>query len=280
MRICEETKTRVKTALLLGIGAAAILFFSDRPLVARLAALGLSAFGVAEILTGMRVSPKWLRILLAFFAEGFALAVFFWKSPWSLPTAALVFGIGLLAFGVPEVGLARQKRIPRAAVCPFAFLIPVLYSATYQLSLLPQGRAMLCAVVLTCTVNDIAAYFIGRRFGRHRLSPHVSPHKTVEGALGGLCCAVGGGLLLLWIACLIFGWRANFPLAAALFACIALTGQLGDLATSSLKRILGLKDFGRLFPGHGGILDRFDSQLFAAPAAVLFSLLFGSIFLG
>lgn len=280
MRICEETKTRVKTALLLGIGVAVILFFSDRPLVVRLAALGLSACGVAEVWMGLRLPRKWQRILLAVLAEGFALAVFFWESPWSVPVAALVFGVGLLAFGVAEAVLSRQKTVDRAAICPFLFLISVLYSGTYEVALLPQGRIMLCAVVLICTINDIAAYFIGRRFGRHRLAPHISPHKTVEGALGGLCCAVGGGLLLLRIVCRIFGWRVNFLLAAVLFAWIALTGQLGDLATSSLKRILGLKDFGRIFPGHGGVLDRFDSQLFAAPAAVLFTLLFGSIFLG
>ena len=222
MWICEETKTWVKTALLLGIGVAVILLFLDRPLVARLAALGVSACGVAEAV------------------------------------------------------LSRQKTVDRAAICPFLFLISVLYSGTYEVALLPQGRIMLCAVVLICTINDIAAYFIGR----HRLAPHISPHKTVEGALGGLCCAVGGGLLLLRIVCRILGWRVNFLLAAVLFAWIALTGRLGDLATSSLKRILGLKDFGRIFSGHGGVLDWFDSQLFAAPAAVLFTLLFGTIFLG
>jgi phosphatidate cytidylyltransferase len=121
------------------------------------------------------------------------------------------------------------------------------------------GRLLLLLVVLM--VTDTAAYFTGTAFGRRRLLPSVSPGKTVEGTLGGV---IGGSLAA--VTATQLGLVAVPPLhALVLGLCLALLGVLGDLFESLLKRWAGVKDSGRVFPGHGGMLDRLDSLLFGAP---------------
>lgn len=121
---------------------------------------------------------------------------------------------------------------------------------------------MVIFLLVAVYVGDIAAYYGGRAFGRRRLAPVISPNKTWEGAVSGLLGSIGGALLApLWFA------RA-LPLgdAALLGAALGAIGIVGDLAESLLKRAAGVKDSGSLLPGHGGVLDRTDSLLFAAPA--------------
>ena len=109
--------------------------------------------------------------------------------------------------------------------------------------------------------SDSGAYFVGCRFGRHFLAKNISPAKTVEGALGGvafclLAVLLGG----------IYFFHLSMPDLFGLGMLIALAAPVGDLAESALKRFAGIKDSGRLFPGHGGVLDRFDSLLFVVPS--------------
>jgi phosphatidate cytidylyltransferase len=124
-----------------------------------------------------------------------------------------------------------------------------------------RGTWMVLYVFAVTWSTDAGAYFVGMRFGRRQLAPRLSPKKTIEGALGGLLAATLMSLIwgtwvgLPWIHCLLLG-----PTLGAL-------GQVGDLCESALKRDLGIKDFGALLPGHGGILDRFDSLFFTAPIA-------------
>lgn len=115
-------------------------------------------------------------------------------------------------------------------------------------------------------LSDTGAYYVGTHFGKTPLSIHVSPNKSVEGALGGLAAAaVAGG-----IYSLLFIDEAPLP-AALLFSMVAAAaGQLGDLFESAFKRAGGIKDSGTILPGHGGILDRFDGLIFAAPIAYMF----------
>ncbi len=118
---------------------------------------------------------------------------------------------------------------------------------------------VLCAVWAT----DTAAYFVGRGIGSVRLSPNLSPHKTVEGAIGGFIAAVIVGAVLghLLLERAVLGWWIG--------AVAGIAGQVGDLYESAMKRELKVKDFGSIIPGHGGVLDRFDSLLFVAPAVWL-----------
>jgi phosphatidate cytidylyltransferase len=134
--------------------------------------------------------------------------------------------------------------------------------------LLPQGFFLTLMLVLGVWMGDIAAYFIGLKFGRHQLTV-VSPQKTWEGAIGGFLATLLAVILLSTVpfnAAAAFSWRK----ACLAGVIISFFGQLGDLSQSALKREAGVKDSGTLLPGHGGILDRFDGLLFAAPAFYLF----------
>ncbi|USS87353.1 phosphatidate cytidylyltransferase [Fructilactobacillus hinvesii] len=125
-----------------------------------------------------------------------------------------------------------------------------------------DGLATLFYALLIVWCTDTGAYFIGKYMGKHKLAPHVSPNKTWEGSVGGVVVAT--------VICTIF--VAFFPVShASLVTMVILTiilsiaGQLGDLVESALKRYYGVKDSGKILPGHGGILDRFDSLLFVLP---------------
>ncbi len=127
----------------------------------------------------------------------------------------------------------------------------------------PAEKGAWRVVLLLATVmfSDTAAFFVGLAVGRHRLAPSVSPGKTVEGAAGGLC---GGALGALAVRALGLPEMPPFD-AVGLGVLVSLMGIMGDLDESLLKRWAGVKDSGRLFPGHGGMLDRLDSLLFGAP---------------
>ncbi len=126
-----------------------------------------------------------------------------------------------------------------------------------------DGIAVIIFILLLVVASDTGAYFTGSWIGRTKLAPHVSPKKTVEGAIGGLALCVVAGLLLRQP--LVSGW--SIGQAAALSAAIGVLAQLGDLAGSALKRSAGVKDSGWIFPGHGGLLDRTCSMVFAVVLA-------------
>ena len=114
-------------------------------------------------------------------------------------------------------------------------------------------------------ISDSAAYFCGRAFGRHKLIPDVSPKKTIEGAVGGV---IFTGITFAAYAFVVLNRNAGLLQYAILFAVgmiVSAVAQIGDLIASLVKRKYGVKDYGTLFPGHGGVMDRFDSVLITAP---------------
>ena len=125
-----------------------------------------------------------------------------------------------------------------------------------------HGRLVIFTVLLAVFADDTAAYFVGRTIGRHKMAPTISPGKSWEGFIGGTLAAVAVAFFALYDQ----GYLTNLE-AVALGAAVALSSTLGDLFESAIKRDLGVKDSGRLLAGHGGVLDRIDSILWAGPAA-------------
>ena len=166
-----------------------------------------------------------------------------------------------------------------------ALLVPYLMLSLlriYQIDFLPPsgetnlraGQFIVLLPLLAAWGADTCALFAGMFFGKHKLAPVVSPKKTVEGAVGGV---IGGAVLVLLFALLLnatLGLEMPLWAAAVLGGVGAVLGEIGDLSFSVIKRQTGIKDYGHIFPGHGGVLDRFDSVLFVAPfAEILFRIL-------
>ena len=129
-----------------------------------------------------------------------------------------------------------------------------------------DGIIWLFLLFIVVFIGDTGAYYVGSNFGRHKLCPNVSPNKTVEGALGGLLAGLGVGALYKSLLLPGLPWG----LGLLCFLSISIAGQMGDLFESQLKRVAQIKDSGKLLPGHGGVLDRIDALLFAAPVAYIF----------
>lgn len=202
-----------------------------------------------------------------------------------IPGGALLLAAGYLNAGsyiahvtalVTLAGLAAQllrrgshEALASASGTVFGTLyigLPVAY--ILMLRNLPGGAGYLILALLAVWGSDTGAYFGGMLLGRTKLWPLVSPNKTLEGSLTGICTAVFAAILVNHLA-QAFEWWSALPAghAAGLGVLLSLSGQLGDLCESALKRDAGVKDSGRFLPGHGGALDRFDSVFFAAPVA-------------
>ena len=143
--------------------------------------------------------------------------------------------------------------------------IPLALSCLLRLRCMELGSGLVLIPLVSAFCSDTMALFAGMAFGKHKLAPLVSPKKTVEGSLGGLAGGMVGMVLFRIIFFLCTEVQLNILWCVLLGLVGAAMGQLGDLVFSAIKREFGIKDYGRLLPGHGGVLDRFDSVIFAAP---------------
>lgn len=252
-------RTRVSTALVALPTVLAIVLFA--PAAAFRAFIFLLAlWGLREIAEMIRATPA-ERVAIAA-AGGLPAIGAWWTAPapgaWigALVVFALMFGL------IVRVGIVGPGRFPRGmlpAVIGAAW-VGALFPYFAQLRNRPDGTPMLILMFLLVVASDSGAYFVGRIAGRIKLLPKVSPNKTVEGAIGGLAACVIAALALRPLSAPEMTRGALVTLAVG----IGLLAQIGDLANSAYKRIAGVKDSGWIFPGHGGLLDRTCSLVFAA----------------
>lgn len=157
------------------------------------------------------------------------------------------------------------------AITIFSILyVPFLFSFIKILFLLPHGRIFAILAFTSSICTDTFAYEIGSRFGKHKLSPTVSPKKSIEGSVAGIIGSSVGCVIVSLITNAYFATEFNIIVIAIIGVVLSIVGQIGDLAASSIKRYCGQKDFSNILPGHGGILDRFDSVMFIAPILYAF----------
>ena len=179
----------------------------------------------------------------------------------------LAFVIALFAYAVIKAGEVKFAHIGAALFGMFA--IPYAFSSFLRIEAMTDGRAWLLLPFLFSFASDTGGYFAGRAFGKHKLAPKVSPKKTVEGSIGGIAGNIVAGVIFV-----VAMGKGDGVLPMVLLAVLcSVVAQLGDLSFSLIKREFGIKDYGKLFLEHGGVLDRFDSVLFVAPVlSILLSL--------
>ena len=235
----------------------------------------LSVIAAHELLTavcGAEKAKRWTALLAVTGALVIAAVYFsgehYADSPagtvlrWLIAAAVLALLLAsVLTYGRPGALVLQDVCVMAVA----GLVIPWAFSCMLQLRMLPHGAGLVLMPLVAAFCSDSAALFTGMACGRHKMAPLVSPHKTVEGALGGIAGGVVGMVIfrIVFYFCTLvplhIGWCVVIGLAGALM------GELGDLSFSVIKRQVGIKDYGRLLPGHGGVLDRFDSVLFATP---------------
>ena len=205
---------------------------------------------------------------LVIYACIMAFAVTMWSHTGAIHAYLL---IGMLVYTLvlfSEMMLDHVKvRIEMIALCYLAgAIVPFLLSALIRILAMTTGRYVILVPFVVAFMSDGGAYFAGLKFGKHKLAPVVSPNKTIEGAVGGLVAAMVGMLIYAIVLDLGFPqFRVNYGIALLYGLIGSAAGVFGDLCFSIIKRQTGIKDYGNLIPGHGGVLDRFDSLMMVAP---------------
>lgn len=209
----------------------------------------------------------------------YAAASAFWIVLWSglgISYAWLLLGILALWILLFAEMMCSGMQLPfdKLAVCLVAgIVLPLLFGSVVRIHGAEKGRFFILVPFAMAFLSDTGAYFAGLKFGKHKLAPVISPKKTVEGVIGGVALAVVGMIIYCLVLQAFFEMQPNY-IAAVLYGALgAGAGVFGDLCFSVIKRQTGIKDYGNLIPGHGGILDRFDSMMVVGPLAEILLLI-------
>ena len=227
----------------------------------------ISLIGMIELERVFEVHLKAPSIVSMIAAAGYYLLIRFDQDTYVMPMI-LVIVLGLLicfVIGYPKYDFTQ------ILACFFSiFYVAMTMCCIYRIRVLDGGAYLVWLVFLGAWGSDTCAYCVGRLIGKHKAFPVLSPKKSWEGCVGGVL----GAALLGFVYALIFQSKltaVGSPLIAfpVICACASILSQFGDLAASGIKRQHKIKDYGKLIPGHGGVLDRYDSVIFTAPATFL-----------
>lgn len=255
-------KTRLLSGILLVIIALATIIAGGDVLFATL--LMISFIGMTEIYKVLEISGTLLGV------TGYLATVVYYfllrlgKTEWIVMfvIAFLIVIMSVYVFAYPKY---RSEQVMLAFFG--LFYVAFMLSYVYQIRMLPQGMLLVWLVFICSWGSDTCAYCVGMLFGKHKMAPKLSPKKSIEGAVGGVVGAalLGAAYAAILNRFIIVGSEENVLLYAIICGVGALISMIGDLAASAIKRNHDIKDYGNLIPGHGGILDRFDSVIFTAP---------------
>lgn len=283
-------KQRAITAVVLLALLAVVVWQINTPVLVLVIAF-LAAVAANEIMRCAKVENTFIRVVatgyaacVPFFASAKALTPWVSEAVWGKVIGAVPGVVYLIAL-VLVLLLAMLKgyayttfedvavSVFAGALVPFGFSVFIRLRDMFQIE---QFGIYLIFYGLICALaTDSGAQLAGMAFGKHKMSPNISPKKTVEGAIGGLIFS----LILNAVAIILYNRLADFKMdefavTVLLAACLPVSflGMMGDLSASVLKRNFGVKDFGKIFPGHGGVMDRFDSSMFTLPVTYALAL--------
>ena len=253
-------KTRIMAAVVLIPVLLVLVLFAPKMFPAVIFAV-LMSVGAYELLhrTHLVQRPR-----LVIYSAIMAFAVIMWSHAGAIQAyLLLVFTMALFTEMMRDHVRVRLSMLGECFLA--GFLVPFLLSAIIRILSLKIGRYVTLIPFVIACVNDAGAYFVGMRYGKHKLAPVVSPNKTIEGMLGGIAAAVVSMMVYCLMLQLVEGFRINYFYAFIYGVIGSCTGVFGDLCFSIIKRQTGIKDYGNLIPGHGGVLDRLDSMMTVAP---------------
>lgn len=257
-------RTRLISGVVLVVIALAVII-TGGPLLAAVLLL-ISEIGLFELYRALKIQEKQISplALVGYFGTVFYYAiVFFYGQAYTMTVliALLILFMAVYVFTYPRY---RSEQVTGAF---FGIVyVTVMLSCIGELRGLEQGTYLVWLIFLGSWGCDTCAYCVGVLFGKHKMAPKLSPKKSVEGAVGGVVGAAVLGALYGWaVAGQMDGNGSHILMFAVICAAGGLISMVGDLAASAIKRNHEIKDYGKLIPGHGGILDRFDSVIFIAP---------------
>lgn len=247
--------------------------------------LALSLVGIYEVLKTAG-AEKVKVLFVPCFAYGIAvmLAPFLGdtlKMYGAVMAASMIYLFVMFAILLRKHSVLRIETLCTSMILTMFVALPFMVTELIFLSVMKNadgtpsysgGIALVSYCLLVAWVADGAAYFVGRAFGRHKLAPVLSPKKTIEGSVGGFVFSMIFSIGAAYLYSDVFGCTANginYVNLLIITATSILMSMFGDISFSTVKRQYGIKDFGNLFPGHGGVLDRFDSVLFVCPTFYL-----------
>lgn len=258
-------KTRIMAAVVLVPLLLILVLFAPKMVCAVIFAV-LMAIGAYELLyrTGLLRRGR-----LVVYSCVMAFALIMWSYAGAVHAYLLLALLIFTGLMFSEMMMDHVKvRIEMLGLCYLAgVIVPFLLGSLIRiLNMNAIGRHVILIPFAVAFLSDAGAYFVGLKFGRHKLAPVVSPNKTIEGALGGVATAMVGMLLYCLILDIAFSqFQINYGMGILYGLFGSVVGVFGDLCFSIIKRQTGIKDYGNLIPGHGGVLDRFDSMMMVAP---------------
>ena len=204
---------------------------------------------------------------LVVYSSLMALAVVLW-SYFSLDFIWILLAVFVYCVLLFTEIMVSDMELPfeKVSVCLFAgLLVPFMFSSLVRLLGSDNGKFLVLIPFLLSFVSDSGAYFAGVFLGKHKLAPKISPKKTIEGVVGGVIATILGTIIFCLVMKYFFGFTFSYGAACVYGIIGSLVCVFGDLCFSVIKRQSCIKDYGNLIPGHGGVLDRFDSTIFVAP---------------
>jgi phosphatidate cytidylyltransferase len=246
-----------------------LLFFTiSGGMIFRIGVIFLTAVALYEYVNAYKKTDN--KAILGVIGLGFVL--YYWliminNLKYALP---IIFLIAIIAIATPIFNSKYNVVSSAISITGFIYIV-CFFSLIVLIRDNSHGSVLIWLVFIIAWCSDTFAYYIGKSIGKHKLCPLVSPKKTIEGSIGGIIGSIVGVLIWGYINSNIdFHWYQLIVLAV----CGSAIAQIGDLSASLIKRYIGIKDYGNIMPGHGGILDRFDSILFAAPVVYYYIVIF------